>query len=205
MLKAAVLVSGRGSNLESILKAIDSGTLDAQISIVLSNKAAAGALEIAAKHNVPAITVESRGISRAEHEERVLAALSEYQFDYLVLAGYMRVLSPEFLNHFKDEATGLFTVINIHPSYLPAFPGPNAYDDAFNDGVAESGVTVHLVDEQVDHGPILAQQRFGRRPDDTLDSFKERGLAIEHKIFPEVLQRLSKEGLKSVAPGVVKQ
>jgi folate-dependent phosphoribosylglycinamide formyltransferase PurN len=107
----------------------------------------------------------------------------------------MRVLTPLFLNAFKHP-DGYFRVINIHPSLLPDFPGASGYEDAFAAGVPESGITVHLVDEHVDHGPILAQARFQREPGDTIETFKARGLALEHQLFPRVLQQVSKEGIK---------
>jgi formyltetrahydrofolate-dependent phosphoribosylglycinamide formyltransferase len=200
-----VLVSGRGSNLKAILEAIDEGRLDASVAVVLSNKAGVGALSIAKEHSVEAVVVENQGLSRTEHEEKVLSVLNSYAADYLVLAGYMRVLSPNFLRNFRDPKLGLYRVINIHPSLLPAFPGANAYQDCFDAGLTESGITVHLVDEQVDHGPILAQKKFPRLQDDSLETFKQRGLAVEHQIFPEVLQKLATQGLSQLAKESVKQ
>jgi formyltetrahydrofolate-dependent phosphoribosylglycinamide formyltransferase len=134
----------------------------------------------------------------------VQAELNKHTFDYIVLAGYMRVLSPAFLKHYRDE-NGFFRVINIHPSMLPAFPGKNAYEDAFAAGATESGITVHLVDEEVDHGPILAQRAFPRLTDDTLETFKARGLALEHELFPQVLQKLAKNGLSAITKEHVKR
>jgi phosphoribosylglycinamide formyltransferase-1 len=110
--------------------------------------------------------------------------------DFLVLAGYMRILSESFLRAYKDPR-GFYRIVNIHPSLLPSFPGKSAYEDAFNYGVKVSGITIHLVDEKVDHGYILAQEAFPRFDDDTLATFKARGLAVEHKLFPEVLQTLA--------------
>jgi phosphoribosylglycinamide formyltransferase-1 len=199
-----VLVSGRGSNLEAILKAIGDRSLAANVAVVLSNKPGVGALDIAKQHEVPCAVVENHGMSRLKHEEAVQAELNKHTFDYIVLAGYMRVLSPAFLKHYRDE-NGFFRVINIHPSMLPAFPGKNAYEDAFASGATESGITVHLVDEEVDHGPILAQRAFPRRADDTLETFKARGLALEHELFPQVLQKLAKNGLSAITKEHVKQ
>jgi phosphoribosylglycinamide formyltransferase-1 len=196
-IKLAVLVSGRGSNLEAILTAIKSGALSASVEIVLSNKADVGALDIAKEHGVKTAVVENVGVGRVEHEENVLAELGKYKFDFVVLAGYMRVLSPVFLKRYRDDA-GYFRIINIHPSMLPAFPGKDAYGDAYAAQVKESGITIHLVDEEVDHGPILAQRSFPRLEGDTLETFKHRGLAIEHKLYPEVLQKISDHGLLSL-------
>ncbi len=196
-IKIAVLVSGRGSNLEAILAAIEKKELEAEIAVVLSNNPDSYALKIAKKHNIPTASVDHRGISRKEHEKQVLQKLKKFAPDYLVLAGYMRILSGDFLTHFKDD-NGLYRVINIHPSLLPAFPGKSAYEDAFNYGVKISGITVHLVDEQVDHGPILAQGVFERKNGDTLETFQARGLELEHKLFPQVLAQLANSSLAAM-------
>lgn len=190
----AVLASGRGSNLEAILDAIAAGKLDAKVQLVLVNVPGAGAIEIANKHGVQTAVVPNAGLSRKEHEEKVVAELKKHNLDFVVLAGYMRVLSSAFLANFKD-ARGFFKVINIHPSLLPAFPGIRGYEEAFEYGVKIAGVTVHLVDEKVDHGPILAQATFSREADDTIESFKARGLKIEHELFPQVLQNIAKDGV----------
>lgn len=192
----AVLVSGRGSNLRAILEAVANGSLNANIVCIISNNADAPALQIGTEFGVPAHAVASRGKKRVEHETEVLACLSQYKIDFLVLAGYMRVLTPHFLKPFYDSEAGIYRVINIHPSILPAFPGAAGYDEAFNYGVRLSGVTVHLVDEQVDHGPILAQETFPRLAEDTLETFKQRGLAVEHRLYPQVLQQIALEGVK---------
>jgi len=193
-LKIAILVSGRGSNMTAILDAIDVGTLDAKVALVFSNNIDAAALATAAARGIPTASLSHRGIPREHHEQQVLKILSEHEFDFIVLAGYMRVLSANFLRAFKDER-GFFKVINIHPSLLPAFPGTHGYEEAFDYGVRLSGITVHLVDEQVDHGPILAQESFPRLPEDNLEAFKSRGLALEHKLFPKVLQDISSNGI----------
>jgi phosphoribosylglycinamide formyltransferase-1 len=190
----AVLASGRGSNLEAILAAIAEGKVDAQVKLVLVNVPGAGALDIATKYGVATTVIPNAGMTRKEHEEKVIAELKKHELDFIVLAGYMRVLSADLLSHFKDSR-GFFKVINIHPSLLPAFPGIRGYEEAFEYGVKIAGVTVHLVDEKVDHGPILAQATFERLPDDTLESFKARGLKIEHEIYPQVLQSIAKGGV----------
>jgi formyltetrahydrofolate-dependent phosphoribosylglycinamide formyltransferase len=194
-LKLAILVSGRGSNMTAILQAIAEGRLDAEVKLVFSNNADAVALETAANYGVSTAAVSNKGLNRLDHEERLLSLLLPLGVDFIVLAGYMRILSPHFLSHFRHP-DGYFKVINIHPSLLPAFPGAHGYDDAFNYGVRVSGITVHLVDERVDHGPILAQMAFGRLADDSLESFKARGLKLEHKLFPEVLQNIARYGVQ---------
>lgn len=192
----AVLVSGRGSNLGAILEAVQDGSLKASVVCVISNNPDAYGLKIAEQHKVPAHAIASRGKSRIDHENEVLACLARYKVDFVVLAGYMRVLTPHFLQAFHDRERSIFRVINIHPSLLPAFPGASGYEDAFNYGVRISGVTVHLVDEEVDHGPILAQEAFARQDDDSIDTFKQRGLAVEHRLYPQVLARLATDGVQ---------
>jgi phosphoribosylglycinamide formyltransferase 1 len=191
-LNIAVLVSGRGSNLKAILEAIREKQLDACVKVVISNKPDVAALAIAKEHGVEAKVIASQGLQRTEHEKLVYACLSKLGIDYVVMAGYMRVITPFLLEKFRDDR-GFNRIINIHPSLLPAFPGANAYEEAFNYGVKISGITIHLVDEEVDRGPILAQESFERFPDDTLESFKQRGLAIEHRLYPKVLQQLAEQ------------
>lgn len=195
-LNIAILVSGRGSNMTAILDAIEAGKLDAKVALVFSNNADAPALITAQKRGIPTACLSHRGIPREHHEQQVLHILSQHKIDYLVLAGYMRVLSPSFLRAFKNDSQGYYRVINIHPSLLPSFPGTHAYEDAYNYGVRLSGITVHLVDEKVDHGPILAQETFPRLEDDDIESFKARGLALEHRLLPQVLDDIAKNGIK---------
>jgi phosphoribosylglycinamide formyltransferase 1 len=183
--------------MKAVLEAIRDGRLAAKVPVVLANNPDAPALEIARQFGVTTVCVPHNGLSREDHESAVLAELKKYRIDYVVLAGYMRVLTPRFLQAYRgDKAGGYFRVINIHPSLLPAFPGAKAYDDAFHYGVKVSGITVHLVDEAVDHGPILAQQAFLRLDDDTIEDFKKRGLSVEHDLLPKVLQQISVEGIK---------
>lgn len=181
--------------MQAILEAIDRGELNATVAVVFSNNVDAPALEIAKKHGVPTCALSNKGMTREQHEEQVLDMLKKFNFDFVVLAGYMRVLTSKFLRAYQ-HADGFFRIINIHPSMLPAFPGACAYDDAFEAKVKESGITIHLVDELVDHGPILAQESFERRDVDTIESFKARGLAVEHRLYPAVLQQISEEGIK---------
>lgn len=189
-LNLAVFVSGRGSNLEAILKAIKGGSLDASVKAVVSNETGVRALDVAKEYGIEPLVIPSIRLSRQQHEMRIQESLSDLDINYVVLAGYMRILSPSFLKSFSDER-GFNRVTNIHPSLLPAFPGMNAYEDAYNYGVKISGITVHLVDDQVDHGPILAQESFSRLPEDSLEDFKARGLALEHQLYPAVLQKLA--------------
>jgi phosphoribosylglycinamide formyltransferase 1 len=191
-LNIAILVSGRGSNLGAILDAVKAGRLNAKVAAIVSNKEGVGAIDIAKRLGLEVKVIPSAGLSREEHEKLVFNYLKEFEIDYLVLAGYMRILSPYLLRKYEDER-GFYRVVNIHPSLLPAFPGKDAYQDAFQYGVKLSGITIHLVDEDVDHGPILAQESFPRLPGDTLDEFRARGLAIEHVLYPAVLQQLAEQ------------
>ncbi len=200
----AILVSGRGSNMQAILEAKASGALNIEIPVVCSNNEHAAALEIARSHGVEAVAISHKGLTREQHESQLLTALARFDVDYVVLAGYMRILTSTFLSAFSHP-DGYFKVVNIHPSLLPAFPGASGYEDAFAYGVRLSGVTVHLVDEQVDHGPILAQESFPRLDDDTLESFKARGLAVEHRIYPAVLGQLSVDGARILVRPEVKE
>ena len=184
------MCSGRGTNLRAILQAIADGKLDARPVIVISNDPAAKALSVAKEFGVRAVCIPSTGLSRGDQEKQILEVLETEEMDFLVLAGYMRILSEQFLKAYKDPR-GFYRIVNIHPSLLPAFPGKSAYEEAFNYGVKVSGITIHLVDEKVDHGYILAQESFRRFDDDTLATFKARGLAVEHKLFPETLQTLA--------------
>jgi len=182
-IKLAVLASGRGSNLQSIIDRIKSGSLSAQISVVISNCPDALALERARKENIPALFLDPKEFSGREEYDLALAKkIQEFQVDLVVLAGFMRVLSKNFLEKFPHR------VINIHPALLPAFPGSHGQKQAVDYGVKISGCTVHFVDEGMDTGPIIAQRAVPVMDDDTEDSLSERILLEEHKLFPEVIQ-----------------
>lgn len=190
-LNIALLASGRGSNAKALMEAIDAGRLDAQVQCLISNMPEAPVLEIARQANIHTDTVPHQGLSRDTHERNLLKVLSRYEIDYIVLAGYMRLITPVFLQAFQGD--GHYRVVNIHPSLLPAFPGTQGYEDAYHYGVKVSGVTVHFVDEQMDHGPILLQESFPRLETDTLEEFKQRGLALEHQLYPKALQLLAEK------------
>jgi phosphoribosylglycinamide formyltransferase-1 len=195
-LKIAVFISGRGSNLNAIIQAISDKTLDAEIQCVVSNDPEAPGLLIAEQHGLKTFALSHKGMKRRAHEDKILEHLKQYNIDFIVLAGYMRLIGPEFLKQFEDKDGGFYRVVNIHPSLLPSFPGTSGYEDAYNYGVKVSGVTVHLVDEELDRGIILAQVPFPRFPDDTLTTFKARGLSVEHALYPAVLQTIASEGVK---------
>lgn len=178
----AVLVSGNGSNLQSIIDKVADGSLTVNLSVVISNKDGVKALERARTHKIPAYFIEYKGIEREEHERQIIKILQEYKVDLVVLAGYMRLLTPFFLGQYKNR------VINIHPSLLPAFPGTSGYEDALKYGVKITGCTVHFVDEGMDTGKIILQKVIEVREDDTIDTLKERGLKVEHQALPEAIK-----------------
>jgi phosphoribosylglycinamide formyltransferase-1 len=181
----AVLLSGRGSNFKAILNAIHSGDLCADVSLVLSNKPEAPGLEFARENN---IHVEARLVSefpsKDNYEQWLIRKLQNVAPDVIVLAGYMRVLGPQFIDAFPD------TIINIHPSLLPAFKGLNAQKQALDYGVKFAGCTVHYVDHTVDGGQIIDQRVVEVTESDTEDSLSQRILAQEHELYPLCIQRV---------------
>ena len=183
MLNLAVLVSGRGSNLQAIIDRIESGNLDAKISVVVSNTADAYGLVRAKNHGIPTRFLCSRDYSDRRDYDAALARLIEnFHPDLIVLAGYMLVLTPVFLDVFPQK------VINIHPALLPSFPGTHAQKQALDYGVKVSGCTVHFVDAGTDTGPIIAQRVVPVFDDDTEDTLAARILEQEHDIFATVIQ-----------------
>ena len=184
-LQLVVLVSGRGSNLESIVAATRDGTLDAEVALVLSNKGEAAALAIAKEHGIPARVVPSAGLARDEHERLVDDAVARAKPDLVALAGYMRILGPAFIARHRGR------LVNIHPSLLPAFPGLDAQGQAHARGVRVAGATVHFVTEDVDAGPILAQGALAVDPAWSADELRARILDVEHKLYPRALQLIA--------------
>src|SRR5205823_4717549 len=180
--KIGILLSGRGSNFEAIANAIQAGRLDAEIAIVISNRADAPGLETARKRGLNAKLIASKGRIREEHDAEVIAALKEAHVDLVCLAGYMRLLSPEFVRAFPHR------ILNIHPSLLPAFPGLDAQKQAVEYGVKVSGCTVHFVDEHLDHGPIVLQKTVPVLESDDEHSLSARILEQEHIAYSEAIQ-----------------
>jgi phosphoribosylglycinamide formyltransferase-1 len=195
MKNIAVLISGNGTNLQAIIDNVKAGNINAKIVAVISNKADAFGLERAKKAGIPAYFIDHKGIAREEHEQKIIEILEKHNVDLVVLAGYMRILTPLFVNKYKHR------LINIHPALLPSFPGTDGYGDTWNYGCKVGGCTVHFVDEGVDTGPIIIQKVNEVKEDDTIESFKERGLKIEHQALPEAIKlfcedRLEVEGRK---------
>lgn len=181
--RLAVFASGRGSNLSSLLEAFPPGDSLASVSLVVSNKRDAPALEKAQEAGVPTLFVPF-GRDRDGFERTVAERLRADHIDLILLAGFMRVLSPQFVTRFRGR------ILNIHPSLLPRFPGLHAPAQAIEAGVSESGCTVHLVDAGVDTGPVVLQRRVPVLPDDTPDTLAARILQEEHRAYPEAVRRV---------------
>ena len=184
----AVLCSGRGTNLQAIIDAVRRGTIRARIALVIADRLDAFALERARKAAITAVCVDPKSFtSRDRFEESLVKLLKAHHVSLICLAGFMRVLSPEFVHRFPHR------ILNIHPALLPAFPGAHAVRDAMAWGAKVTGVTVHLVDEEVDHGPILLQEAVAIHPGEPEEELLERVHRVEHKLYPEAI-RLMLEG-----------
>lgn len=183
--RVAILLSGRGSNFLALHGAMERGSVPAEVVLVVSNVAEAPGLEKARALRLPTVCFSHRiEPSRETHEARILAALEHAEVEWVCLAGYMRLLSASFVARYPQR------ILNIHPSLLPAFPGLDAQQQAIDWGVKVSGCTVHLVDEDLDHGPIVLQRAVPVHEDDNAVSLSARILAEEHKIYPEALKLL---------------
>ncbi len=177
-----ILLSGRGSNFEAIALNVAAGKIpDARIAIVVSNKPDAGGIETARRLGLKAMVIPSKGKQREEHDREVVGVLKEHKVDLVCLAGYMRLLSPWFVQQFPRR------ILNIHPSLLPAFPGLEAQEQAFAYGVKISGCTVHFVDEELDHGPIIVQKAVPVRDTDDEKTLAARILEQEHIAYSEAI------------------
>lgn len=178
-----ILASGRGSNLQSIIDAILAGKLSAEIGVVISDKPDANALKRAADLNLTAVCVDRKQYkTQQEFEQALVTELKLHQVELVILAGFMRILSPYFVHAFANR------IMNIHPSLLPAFPGKHAQEQAIQYGAKVSGCTVHFVDEGMDSGPIILQQTVPVMPDDTPATLAERILQQEHVIYPQAIK-----------------
>ncbi len=188
-LRLGILLSGRGSNFLAIAGSIREGKLQcAEIAVVISNVAEAGGLAKAKELGLPHAVLVSKGRSRKDHDSDVASCLKAHQVDLVCLAGYMRLLSPEFIAAFPNR------IINIHPSLLPAFPGLEAQTQAFDYGVKVAGCTVHFVDEHLDHGPIILQRAIPVLESDDAHSLSGRILAEEHLAYSEAIARVASGG-----------
>ncbi|MDP7557009.1 MAG: phosphoribosylglycinamide formyltransferase [Nitrospinaceae bacterium] len=188
--KLAVLVSGRGSNLQAIIDSIERNALDAQLSLVLSNVKDALALQRAEKHGIETIFIDPAiSPNRKAFDKAMIDKLKEMSIDLICLAGYMRILGKEFIQAFSTR------IINIHPSLLPAFPGLDAQKQAIEYGVKFSGCTVHFVDEGIDSGPIILQTAVPVYDHDNEDSLAQRILEQEHILYPKAIKLIAEKKL----------
>ncbi len=202
MMRAGVLASGFGSNLQALLDAAAAGA-PYEVAVVIANIADAPALDRARRAGVPAHFVDHRGRPRQDFEADLVRILREVHVDLVCLAGFMRILSPWFVTQFAGR------ILNIHPALLPAFGGPGMYglrvhEAVLASGATRSGCTIHLVDETVDGGPIVAQAIVSLRPDDTPATLAARVAEAEHRLYPEVLRAIAEErllpGLRRAVP-----
>lgn len=187
--RIAVLASGRGSNFEAIIRSISTQSLNAEIVALVSDRAEARALEIARAEGIPALLIPSN------KNDEIFETLKPYAPRFLVMAGFMRIVGPKLLHHFRSDK-GYTRITNIHPSLLPAFPGLNSYSQAFNYGCKVAGVTVHLADSGVDSGPICAQESFSIEGMTSSSEVEKKGLELEHRLYPKTLNWVLKEEFK---------
>lgn len=182
MKRIAVLLSGRGSNFEAIAESVRAGRIrDAELTIVVSNRESAGGIEKARQRGIEAVVIPSKGKQREEYDREVVALLKEKKIDLVCLAGFMRLLSPYFVQEFRHR------ILNIHPALLPSFPGLEAQKQSLEWGVKFSGCTVHLVDEHLDAGPIICQAVVPVEDGDTEEALAARILREEHRIYAEAI------------------
>ena len=183
--RLGILISGRGSNMIALADAVrDEKIPNAEVAVVISDKASAAGLLKAGERGIETLVIERRGRPRAEHDREMVTELKARRVDLVCLAGYMRLLSSEFLAAFPRR------ILNIHPSLLPLFPGLDAQQQAIDHGARVSGCTVHYVDETLDGGPVIAQREVPVHDDDTAESLAKRILVEEHKLYPEAVTRV---------------
>ncbi|MBL7665941.1 MAG: phosphoribosylglycinamide formyltransferase [Bacteriovoracaceae bacterium] len=181
MKRIAIMASGNGSNAESLITKAQELETKLNVVLVITDQPKAYVIERCKKHYIPCLIIEKKS-DKSEHEKNILSVLKDFKIDWILLAGYMRILSPTFLKQYPKR------VINIHPSLLPAFPGKSGYEDAFAANVTKSGVTIHYVDEGIDTGEIIMQESFNRMKDDTFSDFKNRGMNLEYKLYQQTLE-----------------
>jgi formyltetrahydrofolate-dependent phosphoribosylglycinamide formyltransferase len=185
MKKIAIFATGSGSNFQAIIDAIESGSLNTEVCLLVCDKPGAFVLERAAKHHIPTFIFSAKNYpNKIAYELAILDELKQREVEFLVLAGYMRLIGATLLHEFEGR------IVNIHPSLLPQFPGLDAIGQALAAGVKVTGVTIHYVDAGMDTGPIIEQQEVEVVQDETLETLQAKIHAIEHKLYPAVLQRV---------------
>ena len=196
-MRIAVLASGRGSNFQSLIDASERGGLpNVDLVLLVVNNKEAKAIDRAEKHSIDWVFINHTDKERVAFDNEVMAKLDEYNVEGIILAGFMRILSKEFISIYKNR------ILNIHPSLLPLFPGAHAHRDALEANATKSGCTVHFVDEGIDTGPIILQKEVVVQPDDTEETLSSRILVQEHIAFPEALHLFSSNRLKVTRNGV---
>ena len=197
MINIAVFASGRGTNLQAIIKAVKKGEIKANLSLVVSDNKSAYALKRAKKAKIKTAFIDSKRFSsREDYDAEVINVLEKENIDLIVLAGFMRIISPVLIKRFPNR------ILNIHPALLPCFKGAHGIKDAFDYSVKVTGVTVHFIDEKMDHGPIILQQAVKIKNTDTLESLEAKIHRIEHKIYPEAIRLFVEGKLKVEGRGV---
>ena len=188
----AVFASGKGTNFSAIIKAVKSGKINASLSLLVCDNPKAGAIGRAKRASIKVALVKREDFAaKKDFENKIIAHLEENKIDLIVLAGFMRLLTPEFVGKYKGR------ILNIHPALLPSFKGTDAIKDAFDYGVKVTGVTVHFVDEEMDHGPIILQKAAPIEEDDTLESLENKIHKLEHRLYPEAIRLFVEGKLKS--------
>ncbi len=191
MYRLGVLISGRGSNFRSIEEHIKSGYIkNAEVAVVISNKENAEGLKIAKKNSIAAIFADPKGLAKEDYDKNIIKVLNEYNVNFVILAGFMRILSGCFIDAFKNR------ILNIHPALLPSFKGLHAQKQAIEAGVKFSGATVHFVTKNLDNGPIIVQSVVPVFDNDDEDMLSNRILKTEHKIYPFAVKLLADDKLK---------
>ena len=195
-MRVAILASGNGSNFEALAHQFQAGLLPGELIFVFSDHHDAYVLERAQRLNVRAFSFEVKEFeNKAAYEEALLQLLQEQEIDLIVLAGYMRIIGQSLLSYYSNR------ILNIHPSLLPSFPGLHGIKDAYEYGVKVTGVTVHLVDDGVDTGPIIAQEPVMILPEDTLETLEEKIHQTEHRLYPKVLRDVLLQSEKNKSKG----
>ncbi|MFH0918226.1 MAG: phosphoribosylglycinamide formyltransferase [Candidatus Omnitrophota bacterium] len=189
----AVFASGRGSNFSAIARAIKQNKIKAKLRILVCDQPQAAVIKRAQRAGVRVVLVRRQDFpSRLDFEAAIIQRLKNYKIDLIVLAGFMRLLSPVFVKRYRNR------IMNIHPSLLPAFKGACAIQDAFDSGADFTGVTVHFIDDQVDHGPVILQQKIKIRSKESLASLEKRIHSLEHKLYPQAIKLFISGKLKSL-------
>lgn len=193
MQRFAVFVSGNGTNLQAIIEAVKQKKIKAELALVFSNNRKAHALKRAEEAGIKTLCLVRKDYATPQSYDRdIVIFLKEANIDFVVLAGYMKILSPFFVKQYPNK------ILNVHPSLLPAFRGKQAIKDAFTYGAKVTGVTIHFVDDKMDHGPIIMQEGFKIPPTDTLEMLEARMHTLEHRMYPKAIQMYVEERLKII-------